>query len=100
MKQMKTIKFPGQDETYEIVDAQARAELEDLKENITIDETDPTVPAWAKEANKPSYTADEVGAAPAEHSHDYAPALTWGTEDIEAGSPSTEPTGTLHLVIE
>lgn len=29
-----------------------------------------------------------------------APALTWGTEDIEAGSPSTEPTGTLHLVIE
>ena len=29
-----------------------------------------------------------------------APAHTWGTEDIEAGSPSTEPTGTLHLVIE
>lgn len=29
-----------------------------------------------------------------------APAMTWGTEDIEAGSPSTEPTGTLHLVIE
>lgn len=26
------------------------------------EETDPTVPAWAKEANKPSYTADEVGA--------------------------------------
>lgn len=25
-------------------------------------EEDPTVPAWAKEANKPSYTADEVGA--------------------------------------
>ena len=29
-----------------------------------------------------------------------APAHTWGTEDIEAGSASTEPTGTLHLVIE
>lgn len=28
-------------------------------------ETDPTVPAWAKAANKPSYTASEVGAAPA-----------------------------------
>ena len=27
-------------------------------------ETDPTVPAWAKAASKPSYTADEVGARP------------------------------------
>ena len=27
-------------------------------------ETDPTVPAWAKSANKPSYTASEVGALP------------------------------------
>lgn len=27
-------------------------------------ETDPTVPAWAKEPTKPSYTADEVGAVP------------------------------------
>lgn len=27
-------------------------------------ETDPTVPAWAKEANKPTYTASEVGAVP------------------------------------
>ena len=25
-------------------------------------ETDPTVPAWAKAANKPTYTAAEVGA--------------------------------------
>lgn len=28
------------------------------------DETDPTVPAWAKEPTKPSYTAAEVGALP------------------------------------
>ena len=28
-------------------------------------ETDPTVPAWAKQAKKPSYTAAEVGALPA-----------------------------------
>lgn len=28
-------------------------------------ETDPTVPAWAKAENKPSYTAQEVGAMPA-----------------------------------
>lgn len=27
-------------------------------------ETDPTVPAWAKQANKPTYTAAEVGALP------------------------------------
>ena len=29
-----------------------------------------------------------------------APAHTYGTTDIEAGSASTEPNGTLHLVIE
>lgn len=33
-------------------------------------ETDPTVPAWAKAAGKPAYTAGEVGAAAAEHTHD------------------------------
>lgn len=30
--------------------------------NYIIGETDPTVPAWAKEATKPKYTAGEVGA--------------------------------------
>ena len=29
-------------------------------------ETDPTVPSWAKAANKPSYTASEVGALPSD----------------------------------
>lgn len=29
-------------------------------------ETDPTVPAWAKQSSKPSYTASEVGALPAD----------------------------------
>jgi hypothetical protein len=33
-------------------------------------ETDPTVPAWAKTAQKPTYTAAEVGAAEANHTHD------------------------------
>ena len=28
------------------------------------EETDPTVPSWAKQANKPTYTAQEVGALP------------------------------------
>lgn len=31
------------------------------------EETDPTVPAWAKAEVKPSYTADEVGATPKSH---------------------------------
>ena len=30
-------------------------------------ESDPTVPAWAKAETKPSYTAEDVGAAPASH---------------------------------
>ena len=34
------------------------------------DEADPTVPDWAKEATKPTYTAAEVGAAETDHSHD------------------------------
>ena len=33
------------------------------------DETDPTVPDWAKEATKPTYTAAEVGASESVHSH-------------------------------
>lgn len=31
-------------------------------ENMVVEETDPTVPEWAKQATKPSYTASEVGA--------------------------------------
>ena len=33
-------------------------------------ETDPTVPDWAKASTKPRYTASEVGAAPASHAED------------------------------
>ena len=32
--------------------------------NYLIQETDPTVPAWAKNQTKPTYTAEEVGALP------------------------------------
>lgn len=32
----------------------------------TYTETDPTVPDWAKQPNKPTYTASEVGALPAD----------------------------------
>lgn len=34
--------------------------------NAVKTETDPTVPQWAKAANKPTYTAQEVGALPAD----------------------------------
>lgn len=39
-----------------------------LKSEISTDytESDPTVPAWAKTATKPTYTASEVGALPAD----------------------------------
>ena len=33
----------------------------DNLDNITFNEIDPTVPAWAKEPNKPTYTASEIG---------------------------------------
>lgn len=40
------------------------ADLEDTY-LTSFTETDPTVPAWAKSENKPTYTAQEVGALPA-----------------------------------
>lgn len=36
----------------------------DILNKIITTEADPTVPAWAKEPNKPTYTAEEVGALP------------------------------------
>ena len=34
----------------------------DANKRVSLIETDPTVPAWAKAASKPTYTASEVGA--------------------------------------
>jgi hypothetical protein len=36
------------------------------KNLVSIEEKDPTVPDWAKQPNKPTYTAKEVGALPAD----------------------------------
>lgn len=36
-------------------------DIEDELDNINDEETDPTVPDWAKRPNKPSYSKDEVG---------------------------------------
>ena len=42
-----------------------RDELDELKnKEVILEETDPTVPDWAKNPNKPDYTAEEVGALP------------------------------------
>ena len=38
--------------------------LSALSEEMLTEESDPTVPSWAKAAQKPSYTASEVGADP------------------------------------
>ena len=77
-------------------------------------ETDPTVPSWAKAPSKPTYTASEVGAAPSSHASNTtihvtaaekeawngkAPAYTYGTEDLTAGSSALE-TGKLYFVYE
>ena len=44
--------------------AAVRKELDSLSEEMLTEESDPTVPSWAKAAQKPSYTASEVGADP------------------------------------
>ncbi len=43
-----------------------KAEIDDMLDDIdvTVTETDPTVPSWAKQSTKPTYTASEVGALP------------------------------------
>ena len=78
-------------------------------------ETDPTVPDWAKQPNKPNYTASEVGAVPTSRTVNgkalsanitlsasdvgAAPAYTYGTEDLVAGT-SQLATGTLYFMYE
>jgi len=37
----------------------------DGNKRVSMSESDPTVPSWAKQASKPAYTAQEVGALPA-----------------------------------
>ena len=53
------------------------------KGDYLTDEADPTVPAWAKADAKPAYTADEVGAAQASHTHDGRyPRLSTAAEEV------------------
>lgn len=64
-----------------IANQQAQIDAKQPKGNYLTTETDPTVPAWAKAANKPTYTADEVGARPS----------TWTPSASEVGA---DPAGT------
>lgn len=55
------------------LDAAVRASLAKADTALqSFTETDPTVPAWAKAAAKPAYTAAEVGAIPAEQADSFA----------------------------
>lgn len=62
-------------------------------------ETDPTVPSWAKESTKPSYTASEVGAIPIGRDGIYLANADSKTKTISANSTAdfswtyTIPTG-------
>lgn len=65
----------------EIANQQAQIDEKQPKGNYLTTETDPTVPAWAKADNKPTYTAEEVGARPS----------TWTPSASEVGA---DPSGT------
>lgn len=66
---MKTFRIP-EPEWAQAMFTRLKTMISNLKSSIEgagfiTQETDPTVPAWAKAANKPTYTAQEVGALPA-----------------------------------
>lgn len=54
-------------------------------------ETDPTVPSWAKQASKPTYTASEVGALPS------STAIPSATSDLTNDSGFLNASGILNL---
>ena len=68
-------------------------------------ETDPTVPSWAKESTKPSYTASEVGAIPIGSNGIYLDNSDSGTKTISANSTAdfswtyTIPTGYMAIAM-
>lgn len=64
-----------------IANQQTQIDAKQPKGNYLTTETDPTVPAWAKADNKPTYTASEVGARPS----------TWTPSASEVGA---DPAGT------
>ncbi len=55
----------GEPNTIESISFNGTPITPDANKNVALAEADPTVPAWAKAAQKPTYTAQEVGALPA-----------------------------------
>ena len=60
------------------------------------------VPAWAKAASKPSYTASEVGASPSNHTHTgvYQPAGSYAASSHKHGATDITPDGTHRFVTD
>lgn len=65
----------GGETDYEKLNNLPRLNGKVIKGNM--EETDPTVPAWAKEKEKPSYTAEEVGAIAIEDDVSYEEIDKW-----------------------
>lgn len=60
----KPTEFEATDQGGGVSDEKIAEAVGTYMEAHPIDETDPTVPDWAKQPKKPSYTAEEVGALP------------------------------------
>lgn len=60
----KPVEFETVNQSCGVSEEEVKQAVKDYLEENPIEETDPTVPDWAKEPEKPSYTASEVGALP------------------------------------
>ena len=68
---VKEVSADGKPTNFEAKDMTGGASTEEIKEAVgaymqehPFEETDPTVPDWAKQPEKPTYTAEDVGALP------------------------------------
>lgn len=68
---VKEVGTDGKPTNFEAKDMTGGASTEEIKEAVgaymqehPLEETDPTVPDWAKQPEKPTYTAEEIGALP------------------------------------
>lgn len=68
---VKEVGIDGKPTDFEAKDMTGSASTEEIKEAVgaymqehPLEETDPTVPDWAKQPEKPTYTAEDVGALP------------------------------------
>ena len=81
----------------------AIADLDDIRRGAakgdtalqSFTETDPTVPSWAKQTNKPTYTASEVGALP---DSTIIPTVPTISNDIATDASSTDKTASPKAV--